>query len=27
VLQVVSMTQAQYDLITPVATTFYIING
>ena len=27
VLQVVSMTQAQYDLITPVGTTFYIING
>ena len=26
VLQVVSMTQANYDLITPVATTFYIIT-
>ena len=27
VLQVVSISQAAYDLITPVATTFYIING
>ena len=27
VLQVVSISQANYDLITPVATTFYIING
>ena len=25
VLQVVSISQANYDLITPVATTFYII--
>ena len=26
VLQVVSISQANYDLITPVATTFYIIT-
>jgi len=27
ILQVVSITQAAYDLITPVATTLYVING
>mgnify|MGYP007047676356 CR=1 FL=1 len=27
VLQVVSISQANYDLITPVATTLYVING
>ena len=27
VLNVVSLTQAEYDASTPVATTFYIING
>jgi len=27
VLNVVSLTQAEYDAGTPVATTFYIING
>ena len=27
ILQVVSISQANYDLITPVATTLYVING
>ncbi len=27
VLNVVSLTQAEYDASTPVSTTFYIING
>ena len=27
VLNIVSLTQAEYDASTPIATTFYIING